>query len=195
MKPAALLLASYLAGSIPFGFLIARFRGVDLRKIGSGNIGATNAMRALGKPLGILVFVLDAGKGFLPAWLALPLGTGWALAAGTAAVLGHNFPVWLRFRGGKGVATGCGVWLALSPLACLGALLTFALALAVTRYVSLASILGACAVPLSLAALRRDPEWLVMAAAGMAALIALRHRANLVRIAAGVEPRIGNSPP
>lgn len=194
MTEALALAAAYLLGSVPFGFLLAKSRGIDLRTVGSGNIGATNAMRALGKPMGLLVFVLDAAKGALPAWAALAVWhrhEGWALALGAAAVIGHSFPVWLGFKGGKGVATACGTWLAIAPLPCLATLGVFALALAATRYVSLSSVLAACALPLALKAEGSRPGWLVMGAVAMAALIVLRHRPNLVRIAAGVEPRVG----
>ena len=181
---------AYFLGSIPFGFLIAKARGNDLRTFGSGNIGATNAMRAVGKPLGLLVFLLDAAKGFAPAWYARS-DAAWALGLGAAAMLGHTFPVWLKFKGGKGVATGCGVWLALSPLACAATLLTFVLSLKATRYVSLSAVLAAFSLPLALKALKAEPDWLAMAALAMAVLIAILHRGNFVRIAAGVEPRTG----
>ena len=191
MNRAMALAGAYLLGSIPFGFLVARAKGIDLRTFGSGNIGATNAMRAVGKPLGILVFLLDAAKGFAPAWLA-GAGPRWALGMGAASMLGHTFPVWLGFKGGKGVATGCGVWLAVAPAACGASLLTFLLALKVTRYVSLSAVLACFSLPVALKALR-EPEWLVVAALAMAALIAILHRANFVRIAAGVEPRSGEA--
>ena len=182
---------AYLLGSIPFGFLIARMRGIDLRTFGSGNIGATNAMRALGKPLGIGVLLLDVGKGFLPVFLAQrPTDLALPLGCGVAAVIGHTFPLWLGFKGGKGVATGLGVWLALDPVAGLAAIAAFELALVATRYVSLASILGAFAMPVALKVQGRQ-DVLTACALGMAVLIALKHRGNLVRIAAGVEPRVG----
>ena len=186
------LLGAYLLGSIPFGFLIAKAKGIDLRTFGSGNIGATNAMRAVGKPLGLLVFLLDAAKGFAPAWFCRP-DAAWALGAGAAAMLGHTFPVWLKFKGGKGVATGLGVWLAVAPLPCVAVLVTFVLVLKATRYVSLAAVLASFSLPLALRALRVEPEWLTVAALAMAALIAVLHRANFVRIAAGVEPRAGGA--
>ena len=198
---AACLLAAYLLGAVPFGLLIARTKGIDLRKFGSGNIGATNAMRAVGRPLGLLVFLLDAAKGFAPTWACLhgvqglPQGADWALGAGAAAVLGHSFPVWLGFKGGKGVATGCGVWMALDWRAALVVLAVFALALAATRYVALASVAAAGALPLALRGLRAEPAWLVPAAAAMAALVALRHKPNFVRMAAGVEPKVGGPKP
>lgn len=148
-------------------------------------------MRALGKPLGLLVFALDAGKGAAPAWLGMRHGPWWALGAGTAAVLGHSFPVWLGFKGGKGVATGLGMWLAIAPLACLAAVGVWLLALQVTRYVAFASVAAAFSLPVAVKLLGGGND-LAMAAAAMAALVALRHRANFVRIAAGVEPRSGD---
>ena len=193
------LLAAFLLGSIPFGFLIARARGIDLRKFGSGNIGATNAMRAVGKPLGILVFLLDAAKGFAPTFICLHGHFGlaadveWAVAAGIAAVLGHSFTPWLGFKGGKGVATGCGVWMALSWPAALATIAVFGLALAATRYVALAAVAASFSLPLVLRMLRIEPEWLIPAAAAMAALVAFRHKGNFVRMAAGVEPKAGGS--
>lgn len=187
-----LLVPAYFLGSIPFGFLVAKSKGIDLRRFGSGNIGATNSMRAVGKPLGLLVFLLDAAKGFAPAWYARQ-DAAWALGLGAAAMLGHTFPVWLAFKGGKGVATACGVWLALAPLAVAVALLTFGLALKVTRYVSLSAVLACFSLPLALSAFQREPEWLMMAALAMAGLIAVLHRGNFVRIAAGVEPRAGEA--
>ena len=182
---AAAFLLAYLLGAIPFGLLVARSRGIDLRKVGSGNIGATNAMRAVGRPLGILVFLLDAAKGFLPAWAflhgwgGLPHDTAWALAAGAAAVVGHTFPVWL----------------ALNWPAVLVSVAVFALALAATRYVALASVASAFSLPLALKGLGARPEWLIVAAAAMASLIAIRHRGNFVRMAAGVEPKTGGGRP
>ena len=193
------ILLAYLLGSVPFGLLIARTKGIDLRKFGSGNIGATNAMRALGKPLGLLVLALDALKGFLPTWRALgegaPPGPRTALICGVAAVLGHTFPVWLGFKGGKGVATGGGVWLALAPLPCAAAVATFGLVLAATRTVALASVMAALSMPVAMKALGTRPEWLLAWALGMACLIAFRHRGNFVRMAAGVEPRAGEARP
>ncbi len=196
------LLGAYLLGSIPFGLLIARAKGIDLRTFGSGNIGATNAMRAVGKPLGILVFLLDAAKGFAPTfvclkgWGGLPHGPGWAVVAGTVAVLGHCFPVWLGFRtSGKGVATGCGVWLALSWPAALVTIAVFGLTLAATRYVALASVAASCSLPLTLKVAGAEPEWLILAAGAMAGLVTFRHKANFVRMAAGVEPKAGGSKP
>src|SRR6185436_1135289 len=137
----ALLAMAYLLGSIPFSFLVARARGVDVRTVGSGNVGATNVMRSVGRAAGLFAFVLDFGKGIAAAQLGRwvePQSPLPALCA-VVAVLGHMYPVWLRFRGGKGVATGAGAFLPLLPTATLSALAVFAVVLAFTRYVSLAS--------------------------------------------------------
>jgi glycerol-3-phosphate acyltransferase PlsY len=192
LEPWLVLLAGYLLGSIPFSFLVARLSGVaDVRAVGSGNVGATNVMRAAGRRAGVLAFVLDAGKGAAASTLALalaPLPPQPALAA-VGAVLGHMYPVGLGFRGGKGVATGAGAFLPLVPLAGGAALVVFALAMAVTRYVSLASLAGAAC--LALVAWLGGAEGSVWrAASGLALLIAWRHRRNLERIACGVEPRL-----
>jgi glycerol-3-phosphate acyltransferase PlsY len=147
------LASAYLLGSLPFSFLVARFFGVkDVRAVGSGNVGATNVMRSAGKVAGILAFLLDAAKGALAVLLAQrlcgeasPLGP----AAAAAAVAGHMYPVWLGFRGGKGVATGAGAFLPLAPLATAVGLSTFGLILAMTRYVSVASMSAAVAIRVS----------------------------------------------
>lgn len=206
------LLASYLLGAVPFGFCLAKIlRGVDLREVGSGNIGATNAMRVLGKPLGLFAFALDFAKGWVPvAWLAPALAgtslpgetTWWPVAYGAAAVLGHVFPVYLRFRGGKAVATGAGALVGLDPLTFLIAGATWPFVLLTSRMVSLASLIMGVAFPL--VALWRRSEGAVdlptvVLAAGLALLIVVRHRANVSRILAGTESRIGSkrsaSPP
>jgi glycerol-3-phosphate acyltransferase PlsY len=190
--PWLVLLAGYLLGSIPFSFLVARLCGVsDVRAVGSGNVGATNVMRAVGRRAGVLAFALDAGKGAAASALALalaPLPPQPALAA-VGAVLGHMYPVWLGFRGGKGVATGAGAFLPLVPLAGGAALVAFALALAATRYVSLASLAGSGSLAL-VAWLRGAEASVWRAAAGLALLIAWKHRRNLERIARGEEPRL-----
>src|SRR5438270_8440620 len=162
------VLFSYLIGAVPFGYAVARWRGVDIFRQGSGNIGATNVGRVLGRRFGILVFVLDFAKGAVPAATALALASSpwvglppWLSAndlgvtAGLAAFLGHLFPVYLRFRGGKGVATGAGVVAVLLPVPAVGALLTWVAVLCLTRYVSLASLAAAailCALRLTLTA-------------------------------------------
>jgi glycerol-3-phosphate acyltransferase PlsY len=186
------LLGAYLLGSVPFSFLVARWKGIDVRRVGSGNVGATNVMRSVSVAAGLLAFVLDAGKGaaaVLLAGLVEPAGPLPALA-GVLAVLGHMYPLWLGFRGGKGVATGAGAFLPLAPMATLSALAVFAVALALTRYVSLSSILGTATLAV-LAFLGGSPPVVSRAAAGMAVLITWKHRSNLHRIAIGTENRLG----
>jgi glycerol-3-phosphate acyltransferase PlsY len=195
-----ILLVSYLLGSIPSGFLVARARGVDLRAVGSGNIGATNAMRVLGKPLGIFVLLADAAKGalacaFVPALAArvtaMPLPGDWpVIAAGVAAILGHNFTCWLRFKGGKGIATSAGVLLVLMPTALGICLAIWLVVVALGRIVSLASVLAAAALPFVVWLLGRSTP-LVIVAAGLGLLAIYRHRANIQRLLKGTEPRLG----
>ncbi|MBS3733601.1 MAG: glycerol-3-phosphate 1-O-acyltransferase PlsY [Phycisphaerae bacterium] len=212
-------LGGYALGSVPVGVLLARARGVDLRQVGSGNVGATNVARACGRRWGILCFCLDFAKGFVPALVAgliLRSGSGagtappaahqaaW-LAAGCGAILGHVFSVWLGFRGGKGVATSLGVVCGVFPYMTLPGLAALAVWLAVTgatRYVSLGSVLAAVAfVPLQagLAAVLGWPVrrlWPLLAfAAAMAVLILLRHRHNLRRLLNGTENKIGRRKP
>jgi acyl phosphate:glycerol-3-phosphate acyltransferase len=186
------LLAAYLLGAIPFSYLVARTRGVDVRRVGSGNVGATNVLRSVSVAAGLLAFVLDAGKGAVAVVLARLVEPGLLLpvAAGVAAVLGHMYPVWLRFRGGKGVATGAGIFLPLVPFCTIGALATFGLVLAATRYVSLASMLGAASLG-AYAFLAGASPLVTAAAALLAALIAWKHRANVRRLLRGTESRMG----
>jgi len=189
---AAVMLAAYLLGSVPFSYLVARRRGVDVRTVGSGNVGATNVMRSVGRSAGLLAFALDFAKGAAASLLGQAVEPQSPLPALCAAmaVLGHMYPVWLRFRGGKGVATGAGAFLPLVPAATLAALLTFAVVLAASRYVSLASIAGTLALAVA-AFLLGAPTAVVRSAAGMAVLIAWKHRANLQRVARGTESRLG----
>jgi len=195
---ALLLLGAYLLGSVPFSYLVARGFGVaDVRRVGSGNVGATNVMRSAGVPAGALAFLLDAAKGAGAAELArlfIP-GSSWLPAvSGAVAVLGHVFPVWLRFRGGKGVATGAGVFLPLAPIATLLAVAVFAAVVAVSRLVSLASILAAMALPLALYWLDARP---VVTGTGLAvaALVILKHSSNIGRLIDGTESRMGGRRP
>ena len=196
MTVALVLAASYLLGSIPFSYLVARQRGVDVRTVGSGNVGATNVMRSVGRGAGLVAFVLDAAKGAVAALIAQRSGLGTAVAslAAVSAIVGHMYPVWLGFKGGKGVATGAGAFLPLAPLATGVALVVFAVTLAATRYVSLGSMLGAVSLAVA-AALggAATPVW--AAAASMALLIVWKHRANIQRLAAGTESRIGRRAP
>lgn len=200
------LLLSYLLGSIPFGYLAGRLCGVDLRREGSGNIGATNTMRVLGKRWGYPVFLLDFAKGVVPVvllgqlvprWTGEPVAEGWLLAAGVLSIVGHNFPVWLRFRGGKGIATSAGVIAALYPLwYFLGALAFWWILLFSFRFVSLASIgAGVALIVLGIVV-----SWLggiSYLLGGVSILIGLlglwRHRSNMARLRAGTEPRFSCS--
>jgi len=194
---------AYLLGSIPTGFLlILFFRKQDIRSIGSGNIGATNVLRSAGKGLGAVTFILDVLKGATSVWVgalvasllipAMPHRDAQALAA-LFAVLGHVFPVWLRFRGGKGVATAFGVFLVAAPWAAVASIAVFAVVLAISRYVSLASIIGATCFPVFAYFLvhgDRPPFYLAVQAA-VALLIIVKHHQNIRRLLAGTESRLG----
>lgn len=217
------IFASYLLGSIPFGLLIGLGKGVDIRQHGSRNIGATNTGRVLGKPWGMFCFALDFLKGVIPVlasgwWMNtlgrtdLPPSTSllW-LAVGVASLLGHVFPIYIGFKGGKGVATGFGVMLATWPsvtLPALTALVVWLVALRIWKMVSVASCLAACALPVSLVALRiagwprgeQPPSEAWRAAVPylvvttlLAALVVWKHRANLARVRAGTEPKVGQA--
>jgi glycerol-3-phosphate acyltransferase PlsY len=182
---------AYLLGSIPFGVLAARMKGVDLRTIGSGNIGATNVARGLGKGWAIAVLAADAAKGFLPVWLGRRLGlppTAVA-AAGLLAIVGHMFTLFLRGRGGKGVATSLGVALALSPLPALAGLGLYILVFAATRLSSLGSLLGVWTFTLGFLLRDAPPRPLFVLAIIVAVLVTLRHHDNLARLLRGEEPR------
>ena len=194
------LLGSYLLGAVPFGFVLARsLRGVDLREVGSGNIGATNAMRVLGKGWGAVAFLLDLAKGFVPvqvfAQLALSqeLGSTWiAVLCGAAAVCGHVWPVYLGFKGGKAVATGMGAIIAIDPVVALGAALAWVVVHKLTGYVSLASLAMGVGFP-SFALMRALQgavgAELILGTSALAALILVRHRSNIARLLAGTEVR------
>ena len=196
-------IGAYLLGSIPFGFLVAKARGVDIRSVGSGNIGATNAMRVLGKPAGIAVLLLDAAKGyaavaFLPLLLlkvlppSSPGPVMLPLLAGICAVLGHNYTCWLKFKGGKGIATTAGVYLALAPLPLLIALVVFLLAVAVTRYVSVGSIAAAIALPAAVWIMRPGDPCLALVTTALGVLAIYKHKTNIQRLRAGTENRLGS---
>lgn len=190
-----LVLAAYLLGSVPNGLLIARLKGIDLQQAGSGNIGATNVFRCVGKGWGILAFALDAVKGFVPAFVFPRLVAGapdWlGLACGVAAVAGHNWPVWLRFKGGKGVSTSAGMLLGIAPGAVGVGFFVFAVTVALTRFVSLGSILAAVAVPAAYISMTGGANRLLAGAlVVMGLLVVVKHRANIRRLLAGTEPRI-----
>ncbi len=182
----------YLAGSLPISYLLARRRGVDLRLAGSGSVGAANVLRTSGVVNGFAALVLDAAKGALAALVAMRFTNGPAapVAAGLAAVVGHLYPVWLRFRGGKGVATSAGVFLVFEPLAVAIATSAFVAGVFVTHYVSVGSMLGAIALAVAVVLLDAPRE--VGFGAILAGLLVLfRHRTNLARLHAGTERRVG----
>jgi acyl phosphate:glycerol-3-phosphate acyltransferase len=186
------VLFGYLAGSVPFAYLLARRAGIDVRVAGSGNVGAANVMRTTGTGRAIAVMSLDVAKGAAAVALAQLTSGGAALVAatGAAAVVGHIYPVWLRFHGGKGVAVAAGVFAVLAPLATAFAVMLFVLTVWLTRYVSLGSIAATLALPPA-AWLAGAPAAVVSAASGSAALILFRHRANFRRLRAGTERRMG----
>jgi glycerol-3-phosphate acyltransferase PlsY len=189
---AAVIAAAYLIGSIPFALILSRRWGADLRKVGSGNIGAANVMRASGVSAGVMVAALDMAKGAASVWIASRVSDGAELtaAAGLAAILGHIYPIWLRFRGGKGVATACGVFSMLTPLAVPPALALFALTVWFTQYISLGSVLASMALP-PLAYALGSPMPAVIGASAAAAIIVFRHRSNVLRVWLGTERRLG----
>jgi len=189
---AAVLAGAYFLGSIPFSFLVARHEGVDVRAVGSGNVGATNVLRNVGKGAGLIAFALDFAKGSAATWLARETVGGFVFpsVAAVVAVLGHMHPVWLRFRGGKGVATGAGAFLPIAPLPTAGALIMFAAVTAATRYVSLGSIVGSASLA-ALAFLVGTLPPVPLAAALVAGIITWKHRENIRRLVRGTERRMG----
>jgi len=218
-------LAAYLLGSIPTGFLVARAKGIDIQKSGSGNIGATNAMRVLGKPAGIFVMLMDALKGYTACFLGVficvyfsPSGSilgnvnsfenvnadlvdeipklmeRFAIIAGIFAVLGHNYPCWLKFKGGKGIATTAGVYLALAPAALGIALAVFILTVLITRYVSLGSIVAAIVLPVAVW-FTKENLFLEIVTIALCSLAIFRHKKNMQRLLAGTENRLGKKTP
>jgi glycerol-3-phosphate acyltransferase PlsY len=186
--------AAYVVGAVPIGYLVARAFGVgDIRRHGSGNIGATNVLRTLGRVPAIITLFGDIAKGYAAVALAAHLGGGdqaVTAAGAVAVVVGNCWSVFLRFRGGKGVATGLGALLRLTPLATLAALPVFLVVAATTRFVSLASLLSAACVPFGALALGA-PRAYVLGALGVAAIVIVRHRDNIARLRAGTEHRLG----
>jgi acyl phosphate:glycerol-3-phosphate acyltransferase len=197
MTQAVPIVVGYLFGSIPFALLVSRgLAGVDVRRAGSGNVGSANVLRTSGVATALLVMVLDMAKGAGSVLLA----DRWSAAASTpavaglAAIVGHVYPIWLRFRGGKGVATACGVFAMLTPWAVLPAFALFVATVWATRFVSLGSLVAALALgPIAYALAAPPASWL--AAAGAAILIVFRHRSNVARLRAGTERRIGQRVP
>jgi len=215
-------LGAYLLGSIPFGFLMAKAKGIDIRSVGSGNIGATNAMRVLGKPAGISVLLLDALKGFAACtWFVVlivkfftvgpePLNSQQVISAsvgftpeqvgtlqiiaGICAVLGHNYTCWLKFKGGKGIATTAGVYLALAPWAVLVALIVFILAVLLSKYVSIGSISAAVALPAAVWVMTPHNLLLGIVTTILGAMAIYKHKSNIQRLKAGTENRLGKKP-
>jgi acyl phosphate:glycerol-3-phosphate acyltransferase len=195
--------AAYLLGSIPTGFLIARARGVDIRATGSGNIGATNVFRVVGKRLGIFVLIMDALKGYATCEVIGRMGWKWfgggsasaheffPMFAGLVAVVGHNYTCWLGFKGGKGIATSGGVYVALAPLAVSIAVGIWIILFVITRYVSLASIAAAVALPTAVW-LTTDSVCLGLVTTAVGALAIYKHKSNIQRLVAGTEHRFGD---
>src|SRR6266508_3387340 len=200
---AVVVIGSYLLGSIPFGYLAGRIAGIDIRKCGSGNVGATNVIRTLGKSYGYPVFVADFLKGFgavkmsiliatrvQPEWISSEV---FGIAAAISSVLGHSFPVWLRFKGGKGVATSGGAVFALAPVAALVGAAIWILTFWLTRYVSVASVAAAAALPLIILITswlsEHSGKSLFYSSVCLAAVVIWRHRSNLSRLMRGTEPR------
>ncbi|MDQ6802062.1 MAG: glycerol-3-phosphate 1-O-acyltransferase PlsY [Acidobacteriota bacterium] len=211
MLPAGLLVVAYLIGSIPFSFLVVRvLAGADIRNVGSRNVGATNVARSFGKLPGIIALLLDMAKGYaavaLAKWVTnstqwpLPAGVDasplhsrafWVALSGLIAVLGHMFPVWLRFHGGKGVATATGVFLGLDPISVLAGAIVFAIVVISTRFVSLASILSSASVPIFLRFLTHAPFWAVNISIVIAIAIIVKHHSNIARLTQGNERKMG----
>ena len=189
----SLVLLGYIVGSIPFGFLLTwKSSGIDVRKIGSGNVGATNTLRAAGRLTALVVMMLDAAKGVAPVLVVERMGASDmnCAAVGLAAIIGHIYPVWLRFRGGKGVATTAGVFGVLAPVAVAATAGLFFVLVWRTRYVSVGSIVASITlVPLTY--LIAEPLHIVVVASFSAALIVYRHWENITRLKLGIEPRLG----
>ena len=205
MTGALTTILAYLLGSIPSGYLIVRWqKGVDVRSTGSGSTGATNVMRNLGVVGFVVTFLLDVGKGIFAVllashvtspsggWIPLSGNPVWIAWASIAAILGHCFPVWLKFRGGKGVATGVGVFIALAPMQVVLVLLVFAIVVAISRYISLGSIVGTAAFPLLVYLMQHPPMPIVWGAAAGALLIIVMHHGNIGRLLKGTENKVGS---
>jgi glycerol-3-phosphate acyltransferase PlsY len=191
MTAALGLLIAYLLGDIPFGYLLVKLTtGRDVRSAGSGNIGATNVLRTTGRAAGVATLLLDMGKGYLAVWLEGRLSgqsAAWMSAAALAVMIGHSYPVFLRFRGGKAMASFVGAWLYLTPLPLAAVLVVFVVMVAWSRRISLGSIIGAGTFPLAVWLIEHPPAPVVVAAVLSGALIIYRHRENIERLHAGTE--------
>jgi len=189
--PVLALVAAYLIGGIPFGYLVVRWKtGADVRAAGSGNIGATNVLRTTGRTAGIVTLLLDVAKGWLAVWLTDKMTGGnihWMSAAALAVMAGHAYPVFLKFKGGRAVASFIGAYLYLAPVPLLAVLIVWVTTVAFTRYVSLGSIIAAGTFPLAVWLLMQPPLSLVGASVVSAAFIIYRHRDNIARIRSGTE--------
>ncbi|MGH7797620.1 MAG: glycerol-3-phosphate 1-O-acyltransferase PlsY [Candidatus Binatia bacterium] len=190
----ALIIFAYLLGSIPSGYIVGALAGVDVRNAGSGNIGATNVARIVGKRLGALTLLADTAKGYVPVFIALRMGLSPAAVAlvAIASFLGHLYPVFLRFKGGRGVATAFGALLALAPVATLILIGVFAVIVLCGRRISLGSIAAALAAPFALWSISAAPAFIAMSAF-LGAMVILRHRDNIKRLLDGTEPRLGEA--
>jgi acyl phosphate:glycerol-3-phosphate acyltransferase len=196
MQIALVALVGYLLGSVPFAYLLARQRGIDLRKSGSGNIGAANVLRTVGVSTAVIVGLLDALKGAVAVLgaQAVTSGTVAPVAAGLASIVGHVYPVWLQFRGGKGVATSAGVFAVLAPTALGLAAIAFVIVVVVTRFVSAGSVVAAITLVVVTAIVTDAPGPVVAGAVGAALIVLARHHGNLRRLVSGSERRIGMRP-
>ena len=193
LKIVVYLLLSYLCGAIPFGYIVAKlFKNVDIRTVGSGNPGATNVYRSISKSLGVLTLILDVLKGFVPVYLISVINPEFqwmVISVAFVTIIGHTFTIFLRFKGGKGVATACGAFLAINPLSVLICLGVFIIVLAIFKYVSAASIMAALMLPISLYLLNALPE-IVVFAGMISILVIIRHISNIKRLLNGTENRI-----
>jgi glycerol-3-phosphate acyltransferase PlsY len=191
MNPLTALLVAYLLGAIPFGYLLVKLRtGEDVRSSGSGNIGATNVLRTTGRTAAVATLLLDTGKGYLAVWIASRLTQGsdlWMSLAALSVMAGHAFPVFLKFKGGKAVASCIGAFLRLSPLPLAVALVIFVVTVAVTRYISLGSVLAAGSLPLAVWLISHPASPILAASLLAGAFIIWRHKSNLQRLRAGTE--------
>jgi glycerol-3-phosphate acyltransferase PlsY len=191
MTPVLILLADYLIGSLPFGYLLVRWKtGEDVRSLGSGNIGATNVLRTTGRLVATLTLLLDIAKGWFAVWLMARFGEAtpaWLSAAALAVMAGHAYPVFLKFQGGKAVASFIGAFLYLTPAPMVAALVLFVIVVAATRHISMGSIIAAGSLPVAAWFIEHPPAVVLIATIAAAVFIIYRHRANVSRIRAGTE--------